>query len=385
MQSKKAILSFFITILLLGGYFFGTIYYYDPLKIFHKPWVYPQYLHQNMREQALGIIKNWEFDSVILGSSMTANTSSREASQYFGGKFVNLSPMGSDAYERSLIFDTLFKTKKTLRTVIYSLDYLGLVRYGEPSFHLKHWDFLHDNNPFNDIKIYFNDKYMKCLFSIQNKKVCMGEKRDFDRPNAWYGDKNKIHKFGGLEHWFTDNPNAHQIRFFKEHLETIEKIHHHNIIKVNQKQLETDMIYIKKYLDTYILHYVKEHPDTQFIFFLPSYSQLSYGIMAQYDQPKFEKFIASIRYLVKQSIKYQNMQIFAWGNNKFTRDINNYRDLEHHSHFVNSWQLKYIHDKSGLLNNTNIESYLNRFINTSKHYDLSYFKYLLKEYFKSKK
>jgi hypothetical protein len=49
-----------------------------------------------MRQQAAGIINNYEFDSIILGTSMLENTSAKEAGEKLGGKFMNISLSGSN-------------------------------------------------------------------------------------------------------------------------------------------------------------------------------------------------------------------------------------------------------------------------------------------------
>ena len=50
----------------------------------------------NMRQQAAGIINNYEFDSIILGTSMLENTSAKEADEKLGSKFMNISLSGSN-------------------------------------------------------------------------------------------------------------------------------------------------------------------------------------------------------------------------------------------------------------------------------------------------
>ncbi|MBA1420623.1 MAG: hypothetical protein FAF03_07165 [Epsilonproteobacteria bacterium] len=81
MKYKKIVLTYFVSITLLSLIFFATLFIQDPLKIFHKPWKHKAYLQSSMREQAAGIINNWYFDSILLGTSMLENTSSTEASQ----------------------------------------------------------------------------------------------------------------------------------------------------------------------------------------------------------------------------------------------------------------------------------------------------------------
>lgn len=68
-------------------------------------------MYYSMREQAAGIINSFEFDSVILGTSMLENTSAREASQKIGGIFVNISLAGSSFYERAIVLKKVLQKK----------------------------------------------------------------------------------------------------------------------------------------------------------------------------------------------------------------------------------------------------------------------------------
>ncbi|MBL0703247.1 MAG: hypothetical protein JJV95_04620, partial [Sulfurospirillum sp.] len=200
MKNKSLVITFFVTSSILALLFFGVLFVYDPLKIFHKPWKYKTYLQGNMRQQAAGIINNWEYDSLILGTSMLETTSSKEASQKLGGKFINISLSGSDYFERAIVLNYALK-KRDIKKVLYSLDNVGSTGLGKGT-KTHTWNYLYDDNPFNDFNAYINNKYLKCLFSTSNKSICMGRKSDFDRPNTWHKTENHSVRFGGLDNWF---------------------------------------------------------------------------------------------------------------------------------------------------------------------------------------
>ena len=76
---------FVISSLLLSfvflGCLFALLYVYDPLQLYHKPYFRETTFFNEMRIQDKGIIKNYDFNSFILGSSMFANTSAKEADE----------------------------------------------------------------------------------------------------------------------------------------------------------------------------------------------------------------------------------------------------------------------------------------------------------------
>ncbi len=116
MKAKKSVKLFLSLVLASIILLLSALYIYDPLQIFHKPWGRETTFHKNMRHQAAGIINNYEFDSIILGTSMLENTSANEASEIFGGTFANISMSASDFYERKIILEYLFE-KKNINTI----------------------------------------------------------------------------------------------------------------------------------------------------------------------------------------------------------------------------------------------------------------------------
>jgi len=367
MQAKRSVKIFISLIILIIIIFFGALYIYDPLKLFHKPWVHKDLSLWDMRQNAAGIINNQNYDSIILGSSVLENTSSAEASKFLGGNFINISISGSDFWERSIVLNYALQ-KKNIKKVIFSLDNYGIVYARKGDIHHKqnNWDFLYDNNPINDFKIYMNDKYLKCLLTFSNKHECVGIKRDPDRPNAWY--KLKMHEIrynGGMGNWFKIKKNMPMHRIF---LNTLKTFKQRRLMKRGKSK---NIVQLKNYLNETILRSAKNYPNTEFIFVLPPYSRVEYAIKAQYYRDDFELYKSSLKYLMDKSIQYHNIKIFGWGNENFVDNLSNYRDFWHFSFQINSLIIKYIQSDKGLLTVSNIDDYLNIFTQKALDYNLS--------------
>lgn len=371
MKSKRLVITFITSSFLLAIIFFGVLFVNDPLKIFHKPWNYKEYLQKNIRQQAAGIINNWEYDSIILGTSMLETTSSKEASKKLGGKYINISLSGSSYFEREIVLNYALRKHK-IKKVLYSLDSSGLVglRKGKEKggFAISKWDYLYDDNPFNDFNAYVNDKYLKCLFLTSNKKKCMGRKADFDRPNTWHKLKDQSVRFGGLDNWFKAKNDKQVKSAFKSILGTIKQI---KLDKTKiDKNLKENILKSQKYIDDTLIKFVPKYSNTEFILLLPPYSRMRYAIDAQYNVSSFERYKASVKYLVSKSKEYPNLKIYGWGNHSFVDDIVNYKDLNHYEYKINSWMLDAIKRKEGLLTVNNIDNYLEIFTQKALNYDL---------------
>jgi hypothetical protein len=359
MVNHKRVVKYFflinssIIICILGG-----LYLYDPMQIFHRPYYTKElHLHGNMRQQVAGIINNYDFDSAILGTSMLENTSSFEANQLFGGNFINLSISGSDFYERSIILKYLL-AKKDMKRIIYSLDSFYLERrFGKDDYPVTRFNYLYDNNKNNDIKAYFNDKFLKCLFSFSLDNKCIGKKTTFEYPNAWFGKVEHSSRFGGLDNWFKSYNNEQIQTSFKEIVDTSNKIKNNEVIPLNTL-LDKEKNESIQYINNTILDIVSKNKDTEFILVFPPYYRMKFAIWSQYNPTHYEIHKAVIEYLAIQSGEYSNLKVFGYENQDFLDDISNYKDLSHYHQSINSNMLHDFKNNVSLLTPNNVYTYI---------------------------
>lgn len=340
----------------------ARMWYVDPLHLFHKPYVCQDSIFSNMRFSNAGIIKKYEFDNIILGSSMLENTSAKEASDVFGGKFFNLSMSGSSFYERSIVLDYAFRHKK-INKIIYSLDasllIFEIIRDNKTRYHPELYSFLYDDNSLNDFKAYANNKFLKEVFKFECTKT------DIDRPTAWYnGRAQQI--FGSFDNWIKYPKLVEQD--LPEIIKAVDNIKNNNIQQ--PADLTEEINNAKKYIDDYLLSFVKQHPETEFYVFMPPYSRIQNAIQAktQYNDFIFTK--ESLRHVVKASSQYKNLKIYAWGNSDYPDDIGNFSDLYHYSEKFNSLMLYYMAENKGLLTPDNFDAYYDEFEKKSLAFDL---------------
>ena len=196
----------------------------------------------------------------------------------------------------------------------------------------------------------------------------MGAKLDFDRPNTWHTLPDQARRFGGLDNWFLAKDDPQIENAFRIILNTIIAIKHGKIKK--DRYLVDHIAQSKEYIDTTVLAYIKKYTDTEFILVLPPYSRMQFALDTQYNQGEFERYKASVKYLVLQSSKVKNMSIYGWGNYAFVEDISNYKDLQHYEYKINSWMLDSIQRKEGLLTSSNVDVYLAILTQKSLDYNL---------------
>lgn len=343
---------------------------YDPLQLFHKSFLHDGiYLNGNMRESARAVIDNYEFDSVILGSSMLENTSSKEAEKIFGGNFVNISLSGGNYAERALILNYLFR-KKGIRRVIYSLDYCyerQRVRQPMP--------FLYNRTPFDDFIVYYRPAYLKCLSKWSKDGRCTGYPKDLDRPGAWMNNRVHNARFGGVENWKRHINGQNIDNIVYKVTDAAERVK-----RGETKSIDTipdDIKVAVEYLEENLLEIIRANPETEFLLVFPPYSRANYAIWAQYEISYFAVYEYVQRYLAESGI--DNMKVYGFDNvSSVADDIGRYKDLLHYHYSVNSEILNMIKQGDGLLSRENIEGYLFENRRNAENFDLSAFAERLK-------
>lgn len=336
---------------------FGILWLYDPLQLFHKPIFRETTFFGDMRLAARGIIRYYDFDSVILGTSMLENTSAKEAGEKLGGKWVNLSLSGSAYNERAVILEYLFKHKKPQK-IIYSLESFTIDSIKDSS----RFDYLYDENPLDDFKIYLNDKFMSCALEWKKSANCIG-RRDLEELLKWSNHEDLKILFGGFEKW---------LKYGKK--ETIAMLKNIKDTPFVVKKDNFDLEKQRSYIQTYVLDFVAENPQTQFYFIVPTYSRLSYRIgSGDFDNKAFYNRALNLKWFVKELEKYPNAKIYGFDTLDYADDIANYKDFTHYNVDMNSLHLDSIKQGKHILDSNNIDSYLKTMEDKIKNYDLKPF------------
>lgn len=350
MASKRWFFNF-IYLLFIFYFLLSLIsYIFDPLQLFHKPFIQDEgFIEKDMRKQAAGIINNYDFDSIIIGTSMLANTSSFEASSKLNSNFINISMNGSDYYERDFILSYALKNKN-IKNVIYSLDYFYLY---QTKSNVSDYYFLYDDIFINDFNIYFSDKFFQYI-----KNSFLNEKKYYslEYPNEWFSDTNNSVRFGGLENWFKANNNNEIRNVFNSYILISNKIKNNE--KISLIDIDEKIKLAKEYIDKYLLLNIKEYENTKFILVFPPYTRYEYSGWKQYNQPNYEIHKAIIRYLVDKSIIYKNLEIYGYEDNDFLDEIKYYKDFYHYDKSINSLMLDSFKNKTNIININNVDNYI---------------------------
>jgi hypothetical protein len=349
---------------------------YDPLHILHKPWVTEgDRLHGNMRLQAAGIINNYDFDSVIVGTSMMKGTSAIQASEKLGAKFVNLSTDGSSTMERKYIIEYALR-KKDIRNIIISFD-TGLDQNLKTNkkFPIEKYSFLYDDNVLNDVKAYWNDKFIFCLVKWSRAEACVGESRELQRPIEWFDKIHKVNEnISGIENWVKNEKGRGKAvtSRISRHLKHPTK---------SKAKYDEKLKLTREIIDDSLFSLIKENEGVSFHVVFPPYSRFLYSLWKNKNPYKYQLYLETMRYLVVEGAQYKNLKVYSFDDMAYLDDLNNYRDMRHYNTDMNAAMLDAIKEQNNIITIEGIEGFIDTIGGINTSYNLDYeLNYLLGSY-----
>ena len=356
---KRFILVYFSLSFVIPILIGALLYIYDPLQVWHKPYFRDTTFIRDSRIQIKGIVKNYDFDSFIFGTSMLENILSKDANQKFGNKWANISSGGFALNERAVILKYMLKHTQP-KNIIYSLDIGHLVE--NHTNDTKNFAFLYDDNELNDLKIYFNKKFILCAIRFSKRGDCVGSK-DLDNfiSNLWIKAIEHNARFGGMQKWLENSENE-QIKDTIKELSSMKTPPPYNPAPFSDS-IESN----QKFLEENLLTFARANPSTRFYIVIPTYSRLFYRLNSNI-YPK-EKVI--LKWLVNEVANLKNVVIYGFDDLDYADEIANYKDLTHYNIDMNQMQLDAIANGTHILTPDNIDSYLATMESKIKNYDIA--------------
>lgn len=330
----------------------------DPFQLFLKN---PKHkFFTDMRMQAAGIIRHYgPFDGVIIGTSMLENTDPKLAGKKLGGRWINISLSGSKFAERAIVLKYLFK-RFTPKKIIYSLELYNI--YDDKDLHYPKFEFLYDDNRFNDLRLYLNKKFIKCAFGDKNKE-CYGTRPELQSMTLWYHLQDKNARYGGFENWMKH----------KDHWQIAPTIKYLASLNIAPRFRLDSFIFDDKskkalaYWKRNILDLASAYPQTEFELIIPTYSKLYYYTLKVETNARIAGLL---REFVKASEGYANVRIYGFDDTPYASNIANYKDELHYYKDMNDMQLDAIATHTHIVNAKNIDTYIAAWHRLAAEYDL---------------
>lgn len=346
MTNKRWIICFLVLSLVTLAAFAGIMYVTDPLIRYGEENGIFSYYEYNEMYSNPGIARNYEYDAVLVGTSMIQNTDVQECNQAFGCDMVRLPYSGGTCYNMKTILDVCFESDNTIETVYWELDEFQLFSaHDAPRYPLP--DYLYREDHWQDISYLLNldifyhytlNNALGTLQGIQQQVAREGE--------TFLGDFSKA---AVLASYMRPEPSDRKLE-----------------VTAYQEALELN-------LQNNIIPLLEENPETEFVFFMVPFSILYWDKEIQCGS--LDATLYSVTYAIEQLLEYDNVRIHFyhdWWD--IATDLDNYKDYSHYGKWVNSWMTQAIANGEGRVTKNNYEMILDEMREYIYSYDFnSYF------------
>ncbi len=321
----------------------------DPYFHYHKPLKSLAYPLNNERYQNDGILKHFDYDTIITGSSMAANFKTTDYERIFHTDAVKTVLHGATFREIGEMLSRAMKANDGIERVIWPLDYNRLLWEKDKMFQKEeeYPYYLYDNYLYNDVYYLLNKEVLKDASIGVLKYTKEGNKTTtFDEYGNWTQryPQGKTYVDGSYKRW--------------NRLDTVETM------------TQEDYEVLKENLEQNVLSVVRENPDVDFYLFFPPYSIYYWDSLHQ--EGLLEKQLTIEKAAIEQLLGYDNLHLFSFYNNTdLICNLDNYCDMLHYGEDINTQILQWMAEGEYLITEENYEEYcdFNREFYTGYDYD----------------
>lgn len=281
----------------------ALVVYVDPFFHYHSPLPGFPYLVDNQLSQNPGMAKHMEYDSVILGSSMTVNFQTTWFQELMGLNTIKLSYSGAFPKDQSNIMKIIFdkEDERQVKKVFLGVDvitYTGGVE--ETKYPIP--EYLYDDVWWNDIAY------------VLNKDVLLNYiLRPMVDPDP------------------TDLSNVYASWWTEEYYSETWVLHNYNSPEqVDEESDPADFVQaVEKNLAQNICPFIEENQETEFVIFFPPYSILFWNSVLK--ENHLDATMETFRYICERLNAYENVTVYFFQDQEgIICDLNNYADYSHY-------------------------------------------------------
>ena len=275
-----------------------TVYIVDPFEHYRESAILPLYDQESYNNP--GIAKNYDYNAVILGTSMVEMSHPSVIDECFGVSSVKLPMRGSHTaqmgWQLSHVFDT-----HALSLAILAVDAYSLM--GPPDDMEEIYDYLWNDSALDDVNYLLNLDVLlvKVPRLLGNLGKPLEGKRDamYQWTDVTFSAQNVLDSFEFMAQREMTDPDY---------------------------RLERSTENIERHIETY----VAAHPETTFKIYMPPYSVAYWYVMTRIGLSE-QQFRSRAR-VCELLLGYPNVEIYDYSSRlAWITDLDNYFDYSHHS------------------------------------------------------
>jgi len=313
----------------------------DPFFQYHAPLKNCNYIIDNQLSQNPGMAKNFTYDSVILGSSMTVNFNPEVFQDEMGLNAIKLSYNGAYPKDQDNILKIVETTHPDVKAIILGIDVMSYsanpeeTKYPVP-------EYLYDNNVFNDVSYWFNkdvwfNYILKPMFSGESTKIS-------DVYYSW--PYLTFSRESALSNYKPPTSKAAELPY---------------------DEYEERVTYNMK---NYIIPHIEASPNATFYVFFPPYSMIYWYDQIQNGDLEAEMY--QYETIIKMLLPYKNVKVFYFQNQyDYISDLDHYADYYHYEQGMNDLMVSYFAEGKYQVTADNYLQILSEMKDYIKAYDYS--------------
>lgn len=339
-QYKKWMAVFLSVFALFVAGVIALVVYVDPFFQYHEPLKGFPYVVDHQINQNPGMARNMEYDSVILGSSMTVNFNTNWFEELLGLNTLKLSYSGAFPKDQANIMDIVFNSGQQVKAAFLGIDvitYTGGVE--ETKYPIP--EYLYDDSVWNDISYVLNKDV---LLQYILRPIADPEKTDLATVYAsWWTDE-YYNKQWVMHNYEAPTP-AEEAADPESYVQNV---------KIN--------------MDVNICPYIEANPDTEFYVFYPPYSILFWNDVLV--ENHMEATMREYEYITERLLEYDNVRVFFFPNQEWIIcDLNNYADYSHYHPNINRYMTECFVDGTCEVTEENLGEELEKMRKIVANYD----------------
>ncbi|WP_349764032.1 hypothetical protein [Fusobacterium sp. SYSU M8D902] len=343
MNSKKFFITTIISIILILIGVGSTMIVVDPYFHYHKPLKYLKYKYWDQRYINNGIIRHFDYNGIIIGTSMTENFRNSQFHKLFKVNSVKIPFSGATYKEINKNIEIALKNKNNIKIILRGLDYGYINKKFNKQKYKEYPIYLYDDKLLNDYKYLFNKMLiLKGLGGVFFNTLKNKETTSFDDYSSWRDEK------------FGKNIILKSYKREKKNIE-IEKLS------------KADIEIIRENIQKNVLDVPLQYPNTKFIYFITPYSIVYWDSINQ--SGEILKQLEAEKIMIEMILEVPNIELYSFFNNyDLITNLDNYKDAGHYIYTINDKILDWISKKEYRLTKDNYKEYLEK----NKEFYLNY-------------
>lgn len=339
--------------LVLGGigaillFVAGITAWVDPFLHYHAPIDSLQYPLQDERYQNDGILRNYDYDAIITGTSMSQNFKTSEFDRLWGTFSVKVCYSGASFKEVDENVRRALTYQDDVKYVLRSLD-SNRLNYDADQYEYEGYPtYLYDKNIFNDVYYLLNKEVIPKTIAVINYTRSGQLTPTRDEYGSW-----SRYKIFGKEEVFRTWSR------FEE-------------AKEEYCLSQEDYDRIRENIQKNVLQTALENEDVTFYLFFPPYSICYWDTLVRTKQLNAQ--LSAEQFAVELLLEADNIHIFAFSDHvEMISNFDNYTDALHYGEWINSDILNWIYEGEGELTKDNYLIYFKQLEKFYMEYDFDF-------------